>query len=266
MQKLLGYDALPADIKNQITNVVNVWKAHLENNLVGVYLHGSIVLNAFHPNSGDIDILVVVKDTLDASQKLSIAKDIIALDGAPRPVEVSAIKLEDARRWKNPGNCVFHYSDFWREKYLARFRDPASKVYVVDREFPDADVTSYIKLINQSGIVLYGQKIRDVFADISDEDFWSSISSNMEEYDFHAYNPRYFASNILILGRILSFKKETRILSKYDAGLWMMQNVPEDLRYLPEAAMKIWFENEDRTLPENDLETLRKYLIQEINA
>ena len=266
MQKLLGYDALPADIKNQITNVVNVWKAHLENNLVGVYLHGSIVLNAFHPNSGDIDILVVVKDTLDASQKLSIAKDIIALDGAPRPVEVSAIKLEDARRWKNPGNCVFHYSDFWREKYLARFRDPASKVYVVDREFPDADVTSYIKLINQSGIVLYGQKIRDVFADISDEDFWSSISSNIEEYDFHAYNPRYFASNILILGRILSFKKETRILSKYDAGLWMMQNVPEDLRYLPEAAMKIWFENEDRTLPENDLETLRKYLIQEINA
>lgn len=266
MQKLLGYDALPADIKNQITNVVNVWKAHLENNLVGVYLHGSIVLNAFHPNSGDIDILVVVKHAMDASQKLSIAKDIIALDGAPRPVEVSAIKLEDARRWKNPGNCVFHYSDFWREKYLARFRDPASKVYVVDREFPDADVTSYIKLINQSGIVLYGQRIRDVFADISDEDFWSSISSNIEEYDFHAYNPRYFASNILILGRILSFKKETRILSKYDAGLWMMQNVPEDLRYLPEAAMKIWFENEDRTLPENDLETLREYLIQEINA
>ena len=38
----------------------------------------------------------------------------------------------------------------------------------------------------------------------------------------------------------------------------MMQNVPEDLRYLPEAAMKIWFENEDRTLPENDLETLRE--------
>ena len=266
MQKLLGYDDLPAEIKIQITHVVGIWKTHLKEELIGVYLHGSIALNAFNPNSGDVDILVVVKDSIDVSEKLAIAKDIIALDGAPRPVEVSAIKLNDAKAWKTPGNCVFHYSDFWREKYLARFRDPASKVYVVDREFPDADVTSYIKLINQSGIVLYGQKIRDVFADISDEDFWSSISSNIEEYDFHAYNPRYFASNILILGRILSFKKETRILSKYDAGLWMMQNVPEDLRYLPEAAMKIWFENEDRTLPENDLETLREYLIQEINA
>ena len=209
---------------------------------------------------------MVVQGPIEVSQKLAIAKDIISVDGAPRPVEVSAIKLSDAKEWKSPGNCIFHYSDFWREKYLARFRDPASEVYVADREFPDADVTSYIKLIKQSGIILYGQNIHDVFADISDEDFWSAICSDIDEYDFHAYDPRYFASNILILGRILSFKKEKRILSKYDGGLWMIQNVPEDLQYLPEAAMKIWFENEDHALPEDDLEKLREYLIKEINA
>ena len=266
MQTLFGYDDLPAEIKNQITGVVEIWKTHLKEELVGAYLHGSIVLNAFNPNSGDIDILVVVKDSIDVSKKLAIAKDIIALDGSPRPVEVSAIRLSDAKAWKSPGNCVFHYSDFWREKYLARFRDPASEVYVADREFPDADVTSYIKLIKQSGIILYGQNIHDVFADISDEDFWSAICSDIDEYDFHAYDPRYFASNILILGRILSFKKEKRILSKYDGGLWMIQNVPKDLKYLPEAAMKIWFENEDHALPEDDLEKLREYLIEEIKA
>lgn len=209
---------------------------------------------------------MVVQGPIEVSQKLAIAKDIIPVDGAPRPVEVSAIKLSHAKEWKSPGNCIFHYSDFWREKYLARFRDPASEVYVADREFPDTDVTSYIKLIKQSGIVLYGQNIQDVFADISDEDFWEAICSDIDEYDFHAYDPRYFASNILILGRILSFKKEKRILSKYDGGLWMIQNVPENLQYLPEAAMKIWFENEDHALPEDDLEKLREYLIKEINA
>ena len=57
-----------------------------------------------------------------------------------------------------------------------------------------------------------------------------------DEYDFHAYNPRYFASNVLILGRILSFKKERRILSKYESGLWMIDYVPEELKYLPELA------------------------------
>ena len=77
---------------------------------------------------------------------------------------------------------------------------------------------------------------------------------------------RYFASNVLILGRILSFKKEKRILSKYEGGLWMIKNVPENLKYLPELAMKIWFEGEEHILPEKDLNLLRDYLVNEIKA
>ena len=48
--------------------------------------------------------------------------------------------------------------------------------------------------------------------------------------------------------------------------LWMIQNVPEDVKYLPEAAMKIWFDNETCDLPEDALERLRQYLIKEIKA
>ncbi len=266
MKNLLGYQELPEDIARQISKVVDIWKKHLKEDLIGVYLHGSIVLNAFNPDSGDIDILVVVKDSIEISEKLAIAKEIISVDRMPCPLEMSAIKLSDAITWKTPGNCVFHYSDYWTERYLERFKNPDTEVYVADREFPDADVTSYIKLIKQSGVVLYGSKIQDVFADVSDEDFWSAISADIDDYDFHDYNERYFASNILILGRILSFKKEKRILSKYDGGLWMIENVPEDLKYLPENAMKIWFENESHELPEKDLERLREYLLKEIKA
>lgn len=266
MKNLLGYQELPKDIALQISKVVDIWKKHLKEDLIGVYLHGSIALNAFNPDSGDIDILVVVKDSIDISEKLAIARNIISIDRTPRPLEMSAIKLSDALSWKTPGNCVFHYSDFWTERYLERFKNPDAEVYVADQEFPDADVTSYIKLLKQCGVVLYGREIQDVFADVSDEDFWSAISADIDDYDFHDYNERYFASNILILGRILSFKKEKRILSKYDGGLWMIENVPEDLKYLPENAMKIWFENESHELPEKDLERLREYLVEEIKS
>jgi len=44
----------------------------------------------------------------------------------------------------------------------------------------------------------------------------------------------------------------------------MIENVPQSLKYLPERAMKIWFEGEALDLPEDDLEKLRKYLIAEI--
>ena len=125
-------------------------------------------------------------------------------------------------------------------------------------------VTSYIKLINQSGIVLYGKEISNEFGNISDNDFWAAISADIDDYDFHAYNPRYFASNVLILGRILSFKKEKKILSKYDGGLWMIENVPEELSYLPKLAMKIWYEDGQYELPEADLNKLHTYLIEEI--
>lgn len=46
----------------------------------------------------------------------------------------------------------------------------------------------------------------------------------------------------------------------------MIENVPKDLKYLPELAMKIWFEGEEHVLPEEDLNRLRDYLVNEIKG
>lgn len=64
MANLIGFNELPSDISAQIGSVVEVWKKHLGDRLVGVYLHGSIALGAFSPDSGDIDILIVVNCSL----------------------------------------------------------------------------------------------------------------------------------------------------------------------------------------------------------
>lgn len=264
VRQLLGFDTLPTLILQQIENVLAVWHKHMGDALTGVYLHGSITLGAFDPDSGDIDLLIVVKESIPTEKRLAIAKDIIALDGSPRPLEMSAITEADAKNWKNPGNCVFHYSDFWTERYLARFADPGKEVYVADHDFPDADVTSYIRLLHQCGIVLYGKPIPEVFAEVSDEDFWQAITADVDDYDFHNYDPRYMTSNILILGRILSFRVCGRILSKYEAGLWMTDYVPEALKYLPRRAMEVWFDGQTREFPEDDLVQLKDFLLTEI--
>ena len=156
MNYLLSYEALPPEIKAQLTRITESWKTHAGESLVGVYLHGSVALGAFQPASGDLDVLVVVKDALTIETKLKIAQDLLEIDGCPCPVELSAVKLCDVQPWRTPGNCVFHYSNFWSERIEQRLHDPDFNCYVLDREFPDADVTSYIKLILQCGVSLSG--------------------------------------------------------------------------------------------------------------
>ena len=96
------------------------------------------------------------------------------------------------------------------------------------------------------------------------KDFWNAISANIDDYEFDNYNERYFASNILILGRILSFRATKKILSKYDAGKWMVDYVPKELKAIPEGAMKVWFLGETYDFPKDQLESLRLFLISEI--
>ncbi|MEK3646270.1 nucleotidyltransferase domain-containing protein [Aeribacillus sp. FSL M8-0235] len=57
----------------------------MDNQLIGVYLHGSIVLNAFIAKSSDIDLLIVIQDSLDIPTKLAIVRDIIEIDGKSCP-------------------------------------------------------------------------------------------------------------------------------------------------------------------------------------
>ena len=74
MTTLLGYDDLPPAVLAQLERLTAVWKARLGSRLVGVYLHGSVALRAFCPDSGDLDLLVVVEDALTAPEKLAVAR------------------------------------------------------------------------------------------------------------------------------------------------------------------------------------------------
>jgi hypothetical protein len=67
------------------------------------------------------------------------------------------------------------------------------------------------------------------------------------------------------LGRILSYKCEKRILSKYESGLWAMNYVPEQFRYIIDGAIKAHYFNENKIdYAVNDLEGLKKFIIGEI--
>ena len=44
-------------------------KEILKDNLVGIYLHGSAVMGCYNPAKSDIDLIIVVKDSIEDSVK-----------------------------------------------------------------------------------------------------------------------------------------------------------------------------------------------------
>lgn len=260
-----NYYSLSHEYKEQIACLVNIWRDHLGEELVGVYLHGSLAQGFFKEGRSDIDVLVVVSRPILRNERIAIADDIIKIDALPAHLEMSAVEYQAMHPWHSPVICQFHYSDFWTERYKKSIAGEPVDNYVVDNDFPDSDITSYIAMINKCGVVLYGEEIEKVFPQIPDDDFWKSISADIDDYSFDDYNPRYFASNILILGRILSFKVTGSILSKYESGVWMREYVPDKYKEIVFQAFDSWFNDMDFIRPEqNQLDGLRDYLVSEI--
>lgn len=260
-----SYETLSRNVKEQIEKVKNIWLKYIGKSIIGIYIHGSIALNCFVEGISDIDILIVCSRKINREERLLISKNIMEVDCRPCHLEMSVLWINDLNPWTYPTPCQFHYSDTCTEHYKNLLNGSIKNSFIVDEDFWDTDIACHVHLTNQSGICIYGKPVKDVFPVIPEKDFWDSISNNITEYNFETNNPRYFASNILILGRILSYKKEKRILSKYEGGIWTLHYVPEKLRYIIDNAMKEWyFEEKEVEYKKEDLEELKSLLVNEI--
>ena len=217
--------------KAQISRLVDIWREHLKDALVGVYLHGSLAQESFVEGTSDVDVLIVTERKIPREERLSIAKSVIAIDKKPSPLEMSAICIDNLIPWSYPTFCQFHYSDTWTERYKQMLSGELKENFIVDTDFDDHDVASYVRLTNQCGICIYGRSITDVFPEVPEPDFWDSISREIDEYTFSADHPKHFDGSVLpLLGRILSYKRENRILSKYDAALWLKDYLVAEIK------------------------------------
>ena len=60
--RMSGFECLLDDFVQQSRNI-------LEDNLVGIYLHGSAVMGCFNNQKSDIDLLIVIKDDISNEVK-----------------------------------------------------------------------------------------------------------------------------------------------------------------------------------------------------
>lgn len=121
VNKAQSWENCDEDIKQFILNLITVLEDELSDNLVGIYLHGSLAMGCYYRPKSDLDVIVVVQNQLgaDTAKKTGIA---IAKQADKRPatgnVELSIITASTARNIPVPVPFEFHYSTEWHEKTL----------------------------------------------------------------------------------------------------------------------------------------------------
>ena len=188
----------------------------LGDNLVGIYLHGSIAQKAFRWNASDVDFLIVVqsepsddakRQLLDMTLRLS---EIAPLKG----LEWSVVTLADCLHVSHPVPFCLHYSIAHTKRYLT-----SPEEYIQHMKGRDGDLAAYFAVVRQCGIVLYGKPIDDVFGTVPKESIMDSFRENVIDND-------NTPNSILNFCRYEAYRQNGVMLSKINGGLWALKHLP----------------------------------------
>lgn len=219
------------EVNELLDDIVTEYCRILDNNLVGIYLHGSLAMDCYNKRKSDIDFLVVVTSTPSVNEMHSLIEVLLARseDCPVKGFEMSVILRKDALDFSYPTPFVLHYSNYHKDKYIM---DPE---YICGG-FEDADLAAHMTVIRERGVRLYGESIDRVFGPIPKKYYVDSIVKDVfEAKEEITSNPTYY---ILNLCRVLYYLKEEVISSKKEGGLWGCNNLPEEYRKMVHLALQ----------------------------
>ncbi len=209
-------------------------------NLVGIYLHGSLAMGCLNPEKSDLDLILVVENSPTVEEKRNFSEELLKLSSeAPKKgFELSIVRRAVCAPFQYPTPFEFHYSDGHKEAVLTDL-----SAYIEKMQGEDKDLGAHFTIINHYGIALYGPPVPEIFAPVPKKDYIDSIWFDVQnaESDILDY-PLYITLNLC---RVLGYLKEDLVLSKKTGGEWGMKNVPEKYRSLVQAAYSAYASGEE---------------------
>lgn len=247
--------------QNILDQIVAKSEKIFEEELVGVYLHGSLAMGCFNPDRSDIDVLIVIKKNITDKQKMKFMEDIVELNKlAPsKGIELSIVKKEYCQVFLYPTPFELHFSNMHFQWFMDNPID-----YINKMQGTDKDLAAHFTIIKRYGIVLSGEAIEDVFAEVPRENYidsiWNDIEGAKEEI---LENPVYI---ILNLCRVVAFLKDNLITSKKSGGEWALHNLESEYQNIISNALQSYEYGKDVHINEEDALRFSEYMLMIIKS
>lgn len=250
----------------QLDGVLALVREVYGRDLVGVYQHGSAVLGAMSPTS-DLDVLVVTRrGTTDAERRRLVAR-LLVLSVPPsaynpakpeeRPIELTIVVEVEVRPWRYPPLADFKYGDWDRPDY-ERGMVPGSE--------STPDLAILIDVARRAPIALVGAPPASFFDPVPPADLVAAMVAGL---DGLLHDLDHDTRNVLLtLARIRMTLATGEIRSKDQAGAWLAERLPEELRPVIERAVELYLAGTYGPFAdlEDRIHALADHLVAEIRA
>lgn len=203
----------------------------LEDNITGIYLHGSLAFGCFSWETGDIDFIIVTEKAPSLEQKIELIQFLLRIDSKcpPKGMEMSLVLHENCNPFRYPTPFELHFSNFHRERCRADVKKYCQEMHGTDR-----DLAAHFTVIRSRGIALCGKPIPEVFGEVPEREYWDSICRDVAEAPEEIlHQPVYMVLNLC---RVLAYRKSRLILSKAEGEKWGREHLPEKYQGIIRAA------------------------------
>jgi len=247
----------PEEIKSILTATISHIHSLLKDNLVGMYLHGSLATCSFQLGSSDIDLILVVKENLSSEVKGKIISYM-------NKTRVRYVNIT-GEQGKSIEMSVFLENVVQNPQYPIvvelRYDYPDN---IFENE-PDEEAVAFLYEAKERGFCVWGKPIRKVFQKIPAKYYLLSIINDLKSTrKFLLKDPTYWVLNAC---RIMAFVREGKVLSKLEGGQWGIENLLSKYRNLVNQALSRYQKKVNRdhaSWNREELEDFAEYIIEEI--
>ncbi|QRK12923.1 DUF4111 domain-containing protein [Archangium violaceum] len=206
----------------QVSRVENMLTRLLGDDVIGMYLFGSAMNGGLRPKS-DIDILLAVKQPIVGDRRVRLVEQLLALSGDPkrgdrvRPVEVTAVVIDDIKPWRYPARRDLQFGEWLRDELVAKRIPPPTF---------DPDLAILFTMLRQRSVALFGPPATELFDPIPTADLNRALAETTAQWTSEDTWEGDERNVLLALARIWVTRATGAIFPKDVAATWALERLP----------------------------------------